>query len=171
MHKIIRLASATATIAAAIALSASANAATEATGTANAEILSSLQLEAGAALDFGQIAVNGAGTVTVDPDDSADDLCSTDLICAGSKARGVFTATGTGDVAITARVVETSIDLDGPGTAIMPVSGFLIGWPNGNTLDGTTGERSFQVGATLGVAAGQATGLYTGTYTVEVEYQ
>lgn len=170
MHKTIRLAGATAAIAAAIALSASANAATTVTSTANAEILSSLQLEEVAALDFGQIAVNGAGTVVIAVE-AGTDQCTGLLICAGTRTKGLFRATGTGDVAITARVVEASIDLDGPGGATMPLNAFTIGWPNGNTLDATSGEREFQVGGTLTVAAGQATGVYAGDYTVEVEYQ
>jgi hypothetical protein len=171
MHKTIRLASAAAAIAAAVALSASANAATTATGNANAEILSSLQLEEVTELDFGQIAVNGAGTVVVNASDSALDTCSANLVCAGSKARGVFKATGTGDVAITARVIEASVNLNGPSSSTMALSNFTIGWPNGNTLDATTGERNFQIGGRLTVAAGQTTGVYTGQYTVEVEYQ
>ena len=170
MHMTIRLASAAAAFAAAVALSASATAATTATGTANAEILSSLQLEEVTELDFGQIAVNGAGTVVIAVEAGVDQ-CTGSLICAGTRTKGLFRATGTGDVAITAQVLEASITLTETGGATMTFDNFTIGWPNGNTLDATTGEREFQIGGTLNVGAGQATGVYSGDYTVEVEYQ
>jgi hypothetical protein len=169
MHKTIRLTTAGAAIAAAFAFSTAASAATTATGNANAEILETLIVEEMVELDFGQIAVNGAGTVVVDSSATPTDLCTGGLICAGTKARGVFRVTGTGDVQIVAQVLEASVPLTGPGPD-MTLDTFTLGWPNGNTLDATTGQRSFQVGGTLHVAAGQTAGLYTGQYTVSVEY-
>jgi Mat/Ecp fimbriae major subunit len=167
MHKTIRLTTAGAAFAAAFALTASANAAT-ATGNATAEILSALSVVEDAGLDFAQIAVNGAGTVTVGTGATPVDSCSAQLVCAGTKSRGVFTVSGAPGIGVTASVQEASITLTS-GANTMTVDGFTIYWPTGTTLD-ASGNRSFDVGATLHVGAAQATGVYNGTYTVDVAY-
>jgi hypothetical protein len=167
MHKTIRLTTAGAAIAAALALTSAADAATT-SGSATAEILSALSVAEDTGLDFAQIAVNGAGTVTVGTGATPVDTCSAALVCAGTKSRGVFTVTGAPGIGVTASVQESSISITS-GANSMTVDGFTLYWPTGTTLD-ASGNRSFDVGATLHVANAQATGVYTGTYTVDVAY-
>jgi hypothetical protein len=168
MHKTIRLTTAGAAIAAALALTTAANAATT-SGSATAEILSALSVAEDNGLDFAQIAVNGAGTVTVGTGATPVDTCSASLVCAGTKSRGVFTVTGAPGIGVTASVQESSISITDGGSNSMTVDGFTLYWPTGTTLN-ASGNRSFDVGATLHVANGQAQGVYTGTYTVDVAY-
>ncbi|HOV35238.1 MAG TPA: DUF4402 domain-containing protein [Dysgonamonadaceae bacterium] len=54
------------------------------------------------------------------------------------------------------------------GTETMTIEGFVHS-ANG-TLDASTGEETFNVGATLNVGANQAPGQYTGTFTVTAAY-
>jgi spore coat protein U-like protein len=54
------------------------------------------------------------------------------------------------------------------GTETMTIEGFVHS-ANG-TLDASTGEETFNVGATLNVGANQAPGEYAGTFTVTAAY-
>ena len=54
------------------------------------------------------------------------------------------------------------------GTETMTIEGFVHS--ASGTLDATTGEETFNVGATLNVGANQAPGQYTGTFTVTAAY-
>ncbi len=168
MHKTIRFATAGAAFAAALSLTTAANAAS-ATGTATAEILSSLSVAQNQALDFGQIAVNGVGTVVVATGATPVDTCSANLVCAGTKTRGGFTATGAPGIGLTASVQQASITLSNGAGGTMTVDTFTLYWPNGTTV-AAGGTQTFDVGARLSVGAGQATGVYNGTYTVNVAY-
>jgi hypothetical protein len=69
---------------------------------------------------------------------------------------------------VTASVQQSSITISS-GSNNMTVDNFTLYWPTGTTLN-ASGQRSFDVGATLHVGAGQATGVYAGTYTVDVAY-
>lgn len=54
------------------------------------------------------------------------------------------------------------------GTETMTIEGFVHS--ANRTLDASTGEETFNVGATLNVGANQAPGQYTGTFTVTAAY-
>lgn len=165
----------------AVSFASTANAAATATANANAEILSTLQVLNTAAMDFGQIAVNGADVLTVSADTANPAACPANLVCAGTPAPASFNVIGTAGVGVTASVVETTVDLTyvnwtGGGAApTMPLNNFTVHFPLGNTLvaavAGDPGQAGFNVGGDLGVAAGQAAGLYQGSFTVSVEYQ
>lgn len=158
-----------AAIAAALAASASfgtaAQAAATATGTATAEILTTLTLTATRSLDFGQVAVNGAGTLDVT---STGSTCSALLVCTGTATTATFDVTGSAGSAYGATVPAGSITLTS-GADTMTVDNFAAAYPAGTTLVG--GASSFEVGGRLNVGASQPAGVYSGTFSVSVEYQ
>ncbi|MFT4026744.1 MAG: DUF4402 domain-containing protein [Novosphingobium sp.] len=169
MKNTIRLAAAVAALAAAGSLATAANAAT-ASASASAEILSTLNVVKDQDLNFGQIAVNGAGTVVVGTG-ATPDSCSALLVCAGSTQKANFVVTGAKNIGVAASVQQTSVSLTS-GSNSMALDNFTLYFPNGTTLtgSGTTGSTNFEVGGTLHVAAGQATGVYSGTFNVNVSY-
>ena len=169
MNNTIRLAAIAGMLASAASLTTAANAAT-ASASASAEILSALNVAKDKDLNFGQIAVNGAGTVVVGTGAIADS-CSALLVCAGSTQKAQFTVTGAKNIGVTAAVQQSSISLTS-GANSMTLDNFTLYFPTGTTLTGSgaTGSAPFEVGGTLHVAAGQATGVYSGTFNVNVSY-
>ncbi|MFC4293930.1 DUF4402 domain-containing protein [Novosphingobium tardum] len=169
MKKFVRLAVAGSAMIASMALATSANAAATATADAKAEILSTLTVAArsGSALDFGQIAVNGAGTAVVAA--SGARTCSATLVCVGTATPVVFDVSGTPGASIAVTLPTGTATLTGVSTAAtMSLGSFTQYFPNGNTL--VAGTTSFQVGGTLTVGATQAADVYNGTFQVSVEY-
>ena len=154
----------------AISFASAANAATSATATATAEVLSTLSVTADTSLDFGQIAANTGGTVTVNADSSVSK--SGALISTGTRAPATFTVVGSKGASVVLTLPSTTATLTrSGGTETMDLSGFNSN-PNGAfQLDATTGSASFSVGGTLTVASAQAAGVYSGTFQVSVEYQ
>ena len=171
MRNTLRLVAVGAAIAAA-SLATSAQAAASATATATAEVLSSLTLtvDPGSQLDFGQIAANTGGTVTVNANSS---VASTGgLISTGTRTPVSLTVSGTAGslVAVTLPAAAVNLTRAG-GTQTMSLGGFNSS-PNGAfQLDTVTGVSSFTVGGTLTVGANQVPGTYSGTFAVSVEYQ
>jgi hypothetical protein len=143
-----------------------ANAAVE-TADAEANILAAITITVDASLNFGDIAVNGAGTVDV-PYDGSGAVCSANLVCAGGDNPGAFSLTGAADLDVSI-VLDNVVDLSGPGTDLV-LSGLTDSEGGSMTLD-NAGEGSFTDGGTIAVAAGQAAGVYTGSFDVTVEYQ
>ena len=161
-----RLAATVAALAASVSFGSAAQAAATANGTATAEILSTLTVTATRSLDFGQIAVNGAGTLVVATSGST---CSALLICTGSATTAAFDVTGSPDAAYAATVPATSVALsDGLGNT-MTVDNFTAAYTGGTSL--VAGAASFEVGGRLTAAAAQPAGVYSGTFAVSVEYQ
>ena len=76
---------------AAASFATSASAAASATATATAEILQSLTLTADTALDFGQIAANTGGTVSVNGDSTVSQTGT--LVWTGTRVPAGFTVT------------------------------------------------------------------------------
>jgi hypothetical protein len=161
----IRIAAIVAALAASASFGTAAQAAATATGTATAEVLTTLTLTATRSLDFGQIAVNGAGTLTVA---TAGSTCSALLICTGSPTTATFDVTGSADSAYVATVPAGSVTLTSGGNT-MTVDNFTANYPAGTTL--VAGASSFEVGGRLNVGAAQPAGVYSGTFSVSVEYQ
>jgi hypothetical protein len=152
----------------AFGLAGTAQAADTATATAEAEILEALSLTALNSLDFGQIAVNGAGTVVVAATGGAP-TCSANLICAaGTSSPGDFEVEGTAGTTVDITIGAAS-PLTGPG-ANMTLSG-LNDSAGGSVVLGVGGISTFSVGGTLAVNAGQVAGTYSSTFDVTVEYQ
>ncbi len=174
MNKSIRILAMTAAAAGALSFAGSANAAASASASANAEILSTITVVKDQDLDFGRVAVNGAGSLTVSADESAPAACPATLICQGARVPAKFTISGTSGAGAGASVREASINLTS-GANSMVLNAFTVFFPNGNTLalptpTSTSGEAQFNVGGTLAVGAAQSAGLYTGTFNVDVDY-
>lgn len=169
MRNSIRIAAVGAALASAVAFSGAANAAATAQASANAEILSTISVVKDQDMDFGQIAVNGAATLTISADEGNPAACPANLICAGARVPAKFTISGTPGVGTVASVQQASVNLTS-GANTMSLSNFSVFFPNGNTLD-VAGDAQFNVGGDLAVSGTQAAGLYTGTFDVDVEYQ
>lgn len=154
---------------AAASFATSAQAATSATGTATAEVLSTLTVTNTADLQFGQIAANTGGTVSVNADLSV--ASSGALISTGTRAPAAFDVTGAPNAMVIVTLPAAAVDLTrSGGTETMSLGGFNTD-PNGAfQLDGA-GAASFAVGGTLTVGSGQVPGTYSGTFSVSVEYQ
>lgn len=145
--------------------SASVAFATDQTGNASADIQQAISITEDTAMDFGNIAVDGAaGTVTISSAGSVSGPAGYSF--SGSPAAGTFTASGDASTAVT--ISFTGGSLTGPGTA-MTLSNFTHDAGGSPALDGT-GNLTFNVGADLGVNLSQASGAYSGTYTVTVNY-
>ncbi len=154
---------------AAASFATSAQAATTATGTATAEVLSSLTVTATADLQFGQIAANTGGSVTVNADSSVSKTGG--LISTGSRAPAAFDVVGSPNAMVIVSLPTASVNLTRvSGTETMQLGSFNTD-PNGAFQLDTAGAGSFNVGGTLTVGANQVAGTYTGTFQVSVEYQ
>ena len=135
-----------------------------------ATLLKSLSVLKRTDLDFGELAVAGAGTAVIDP--ASGSLTTTGGVTQiGSGAHAaLFTGTGSRNSVVNIRIPKNPITLTRVGgTETMTVSNW--------TLDGNTNRKvppsqafDFAVGGTLNVAAGQAQGDYVGTFTVTIQY-
>ncbi len=171
MRNSLRLAAVGAALAAA-SFATSASAAATATATATAEVLSSLTLTADSALDFGLVAPNTGGTVTVNADNTVSQTGG--LISTGTRLPAGFTVTGTNGASVVLTLPSAAVNLTnttGTGGETMSLSGFNSNPVGAFQLNATTGQATFNVGGTLTVAANQVAGVYEGTFDVSVEYQ
>lgn len=154
---------------AAVSFAGSAQAATTATGTASAEILSSLTVTATSNLQFGQIAANTGGTITVNADSST--ASSGSLVSTGTRTPAGFSVAGSPNAMVVVSLPTSAVNLTRTGgTETMALSGFNSN-PAGAFQLNASGAGTFNVGGTLAVASGQVAGAYTGTFQVSVEYQ
>lgn len=138
--------------------------------TAQAAVLSPLSVLKRGDLDFGTLAVAGAGTAIVNPVNGS--LTTTGAITrVGTSAHpATFTGTGSKNSVVHIRVPTAPITVTRVGgTQTMTVSTW--------TLDGSANRKippsdvfNFAVGATLNIAAAQAPGTYVGTFNVTVQY-
>lgn len=171
----------------AIALGSNAAFAATATADAKAEILAAITVTKTADLNFGTIAVNNGGSVTISEVDGSVTCGATagDLICAGTTSRAGFNITGA-DSKVVSVNADASVTLTGPvpsgGGAAPTMTATLVESATSVTLStaapavGATpavvgGLGSFNVGGSLTVAATQGEGLYSGPFQVEVLYQ
>lgn len=163
----IRKGAAGAAIVAAFGISSMAHAADTETATAEVEILSALTLvvDAGSTLDFGQIAVNGAGTASLNPTTDVV-TCGASLVCVGTPSAVDFTVTGTADATVGVTLPSGSVNLVN-GANTIALSNFTS---TASTVTLMAGSAGFSVGGDLAIANGQAAGVYTGTFPVTVEY-
>lgn len=147
--------------------------------TARAVVLTRGSLVSVQDLDFGDVLVNTAGTVTVAPSGS---IASTGgaVPLNANHTPGSFIGLGTRNRLIQLRVLPTQITIYNGTGGSMIVDNFTIGNLAGVTQNGnsivyrivaTTGLFTFNVGARLNAAANQPPGTYSGTYNVEFEYQ
>lgn len=156
----------------AASLATSAQAAASATATATAEVLSSLTLtvDAGSQLDFGQIAANTGGTVTVNADSTVSTTGA--LISTGTRNPVSLTVTGSKGATVAVTLPTGSVNLTrAGGTETMALSNFNASPTGAFQLDLATGKQNFTVGGKLTVGLNQTPGTYSGTFAVSVEYQ
>lgn len=138
--------------------------------TVQAAVLNPLGVLKRGDLDFGTLAVAGAGTAIVNPVNGS--LTTTGPISrVGTSAHpATFTGTGSKNSVVHIRVPTAPITVTRVGgTETMTVSTW--------TLDGSANRKipptdvfNFAVGATLNVAAAQKPGTYVGTFNVTVQY-
>ena len=168
MRNSLRIAALGAALAAA-SFATSASAAATATATATAEVLETLTLTATGDLNFGQIAANTGGTVTVNANSTVSSTGT--LISTGTRAPATFDVTGSANTSVAVTLPSAAVNLTrSGGTETMSLAGFNSN-PNGAFQLDAGGTGSFSVGGTLTVANGQVPGSYSGTFPVSVEYQ
>ncbi|MFM5952963.1 MAG: DUF4402 domain-containing protein [Novosphingobium sp.] len=154
---------------AAASFATSAQAATTASANATAEILSSLTVTNTADLQFGQIAANTGGTVTVNANSTV--ATSGALVSTGTRSPAAFDVVGSPNAMVVVTLPAAPVNLTRAlGTETMVLSGFNTNPGGAFQLNGT-GNGSFNVGGTLAVASGQTPGTYSGSFQVSVEYQ
>lgn len=180
----VRLGAASAAMIAALGVASAAHAApvTE-TAEARAEIVRALTLIKDTDLDFGKVAVAGAGTVVVDPDGTVS-TCSINLTCYGTTSGAKFDVT-TGSIGKSLSVTLPSdvTLLRSGGTAgnaadELELSSYTTNasgsGPYSVTLvddgSGTNGIATFSVGGSLAFDGTEVEGLYTAQIQVAVDY-
>lgn len=194
-----RIGAASAVLALAAGMGSVAQAA-EADGTATVEVLRPITLTAGDDLDFGLVAVNGSGSISVgfDPIDGSADLdCSAaDIVCVGGgESLASFSITG-GSANRSVSITLPSADIDMVSTTAVnpaaptaaevvvlsglesdavinefdPVTGTLISSTSDALNLDASGEGSFSVGGTATFDGSEGPGVYEATFTVTVEY-
>jgi hypothetical protein len=149
-----------------LGLGATAANATVGSGTAQANIVSAIQIFEDAGLNFGTI-VPAASGATVVINTTNGKSCGAGLTCSGASVSGALHATGTANQAVTIATAASTSLSDG-GTNTMSVTGIAPSISSGNL--GASSRIDFTVGATLNVGASQAAGVYTGNYSVTVNY-
>jgi hypothetical protein len=152
-----------------LAAPAAAVAATQ-SSTSQISVLSSLSVIKNSDLNFGTLVVSGAGTAVVDPVSGSE--TTTGLVTKSGTAAhpALFTGTGSKNSVVHIRLPNAPITVTRVGgTETMTVSTWTTDAPN-NLKVPPNSTFTFNVGATLNVAAGQVGGTYIGTFNVTVQY-
>lgn len=146
-------------------LSGSAHAAT-ASATASATVLTPIAIAKTADMSFGSLYADNvtAGTLVLATDGSRTVTGGVTTGATGGAAAS-FTVTGTTDAAYVVTLPTTAVTIT-DGTNNMTVDTFT----DNSTGTLTGGSVSFQVGATLNVAAGQVANAYSGSFNVTANY-
>ena len=169
-------------LSAAIVLMTASNAKAQSSTTADAfaTIVAPIAITNTAAMNFGNVAVQGTtsvggaagtgGTVVLTPGGSRS-VTSGVTLPAGSTgvSAAIFTVTGDGNRTYAITLPSSDVTLTHSGnSATMTVNTFTSNPSGTGTLSG--GTQTLNVGATLNVAVGQLPGVYSGQYTVMVNY-
>ena len=145
---------------------ATAQAGATATSPVTAEVLEEIQFAELLDMDFGRIAVNGAGGV-VQLDPTANNrTCDSALICTGSFAVSQLHLTGS-DANVQVNFAP-AFTLTGPGDPML-VEPQFPGGP-GAVINLTGGARTVKFGARLHINPLQAPGVYSGDFSIDLEY-
>jgi len=155
-----------------IAFSASTFAQVTASATSTATIVAPIGIANTVDMNFGNIAVSGAGTVVLDPAGTRTTTGALTLpAITGTVTAASFDVTGNDGYTYTITLPSTDYTITRvAGTETMIVNTFTSN-PNGTgTLTG--GSETLNVGATLNVSAGQVGGTYTNAtgFDVTVNY-
>lgn len=145
---------------------ATAQAGATVTSPVTAEVLEEIQFAVLLDMDFGRIAVNGAGGV-VQLDPTANNrTCDSALICTGSFAVSQLHLTGS-DANVQVNFAP-AFTLTGPGDPML-VEPQFPGGP-GAVINLTGGARTVKFGARLHINPLQAPGVYSGDFSIDLEY-
>lgn len=122
-------------------------------------------------LDFGQLIPGAtAGTVIIDPANSARSATGGVLAAGGAPSAAIFVGVARPNRMVNLRLPNGSITLSNGTGGTMSVSNFVTDG-NRNRRTDANGIVSFRVAATLNVAANQADGAYTGTFDITLNLQ
>lgn len=134
---------------------------------ASATILEALALSKNADLGFANVVPNpsAGGAVVVTP--ASARTCAAGLTCSGTVTAADFTVAGAPGAAYTLTLPGSANITSGSDTMLVDNFTTSLGGSTGTLIGGAD---TFQMGATLNVAAAQAVGTYNGTFTVTVEY-
>lgn len=136
------------------------------TAPTTAEVLEEIQFAVLLDMNFGRIAVNGAGgVVELDPGND-NRVCDVGLICTGSFAVSELHLTGS-DANVQVNFAPT-FTLNGPGDPML-VEPQFPGGP-GAVINLTGGSRTVKFGARLHINPLQAPGAYSGDFSIDLEY-
>jgi hypothetical protein len=165
-----RALAASASLAAALLAPAPAHAAAAATTRAHAAVLHPLSLVLKGDLDFGSIAVAGAGSVVIEPNANLMTASGGVVPLGGSPtAATLIGAAGSASV-VNIRIPKQPIVITRVGgTETMSVRNFTLQGQDKRTL-ARQESFEFRVGATLNVPANQIDGTYVGSFDVTVHY-
>ncbi len=155
---------ATGAVIASLGVSTSALAA-QATGTANATVVTPIAIAVGATtLEFGDIVGGTGGTVIVTPlgADGGGTLTST-----GTKSAGTFDVTGANNRTFSILIAKVTDLVNGAHDLV--ISSFTHSAGGTPTLS-AGGTLTLGVGATITADSSEGDGTYSGTYTVDVDY-
>ena len=171
---------------AALGLTTAANAApVTATANANAEVVRALTIVKDTDLDFGKVAVAGAGTVTVTPAGVVS-ACTANLTCYSTTSGAKFdVTTGTIGATLTVTLPANATLLRSGGTAGNAADELQLASYTTNATNtagvytiqltddgtGTNGTGTFSFGGTLTFDGSEVEGVYTTTISSNVDYQ
>ena len=150
------------------------NSATSEPANATATIIQAISIDKVADLNFGKIIADptAAGQVAIQTDGSRTIAAGNVVLFdqgSNHQAASFKTIGSPGAAYYLVLPADGSVSLTGPsGSDPMTIEGFVHSATG--TLDATTGEEIFKVGAKLNVGANQAPGQYTGTFTVTAAY-
>lgn len=142
----------------------------QASANATATIVQAISIDKVKDLQFGKIiAASTAGKVQIQTDGSRTIAAGNVVLFNQGSDHQAASFKTIGTPGATYSLAFSATPLTGPsGSDPMTIEGFVHS-ANG-TLDASTGEETFNVGATLNVGANQAPGQYTGTFTVTAAY-
>ena len=135
-----------------------------------AQLLKSLTLTKLADMDFGDLAVAGAGTAVINP--VTDTMATTGgvLLLGGTPHAAQFRGVASGNSVVNIRIPTRSVNLTRVGgTETILLDNFTLDGQSKRAM-AQAGVFTFKVGGTLRPAAGQADGVYTGTFDVTIQY-
>lgn len=135
-------------------------------GSAQAQVLETIQFAVLLDMDFGKVAVGSAGgVIELDPG-TINRTCDPTLVCVGSFTMSRLQLSGSdADVLVN---YDPSFTLSGPGQPILAEPQLPGG--SGMVIHLTGGQAVVNFGARLHINPGQAPGVYAGQFTVNLEY-
>jgi hypothetical protein len=140
------------------------------TGSATVDLLSPLTIQKLQDLDFGTVAVTGAGTAVVDPVANSISTTGGLMAAGGTPHAALFRGAASQNSVVNIKLPKQPITLTRVGgTQTVTVSNFTLDGPTKRQMAQAT-TFDIRVGATLTVPAGQVAGQYIGTFDVTAQY-